>query len=134
MVCYLDRETMVKNELPCLRELIRKDLTSSSHITAGENQSCLYYSSIPRSYFLCDSYCRLDYRSVYIVISVAYYPLTFFNSQHLYFCLRLSLLNRSLTTGITNQKNNRDPTFYSCVIMHLLKERRPYSKKWILPH
>ena len=55
----------------------------------------VYHPSVLLSYFLCDSYWRLDYRSVYIVISVAYYPLSFLNSQHLYFCLRLSRLNRS---------------------------------------
>ena len=127
---------MVNNELPLFKRM-NQERPYEHLLNRRRGKSIvfiLFKPEILRSSFLCDSYGRLDYRSVCIVISVAYYPLSFLNFQHSNFCLRLSLLKRSWTTGITNQKNNRDPSFYSCGIMHLLKEQRPYSKKWILRH
>ena len=67
---------------------------SRAHFTTTFLKIAVYHPSILLSYFLCDSYWRLGYRSVYVVISVAYYPLSFLNSQYLYFCPRLSLLKR----------------------------------------
>ena len=68
---------------------------SSAHFPTTFLKISEYHPSILFSYFLCDSYSRLDYRKVYIVTSVTKYPLSFLNSRHLYFCLRLSLLNKS---------------------------------------
>ena len=55
---------------------------SRAHFPTTFLKIAVYHPSILLSYFLCDSYWRLDYRSVYIVMSVAYYPLSFLNSQH----------------------------------------------------
>ena len=87
LVCYPNRKTMVNNELPLFKRT-NQERPYEQLLNCRWGKSIvfiLFKPEILRSSFLCDSYWRLDYRSVYI----------FLNFQHLNFCLRLSLLNRS---------------------------------------
>ena len=65
---------MLKNELSLFKRT-NEERRYEQLLNRRRGKSIVFISLKPeilRSSFLCDSYWRLDYRSVYIVISVAY--------------------------------------------------------------